>query len=103
MDSKELSFVCTIYDIGAKQHGPIFVAPTLPVMWRNIDNFLSENKTVSLGEFAVVVHGECDFGSLERLIRPYSEPLAYSCADRTVLSFEGIRRAYEGMVSNAAR
>lgn len=48
--------LCTVLDLGAEEACDPFLAKTMPVLWRNVDQLMSK-ATVSKAEFVVVVLG----------------------------------------------
>lgn len=92
MDSKiGVSLVCTVYDLAAQQHGPLFMAVNLPIMWRNVDHLLAEAVSPK-SEFVVFVHGEFEVASKGTAFSPYLEPSIYTVEDRGLVSAVGISR-----------
>ena len=59
MASEKLVMVCSIYDLVAKEHGPLFFAANEGLLWRNVDG-LMKTVAVSVDDFLVCVHTEVD-------------------------------------------
>lgn len=96
MDFKKLPLACTVFDTAARQHGPMFFAPSLPVMWRNVDNLLKEHQELK-GEFVVYVHGYFDTTEVRLAFQPFMEPMTFSASDRRMLSLDQVQFVIESV------
>jgi len=80
--------VCSVFDMTAGEHGPLFFARSLPLMWRAVDQIMRQS-TVSTTEFAVYVHGLFDIFDHKGAFHPYMEAVVYSL-DHGVISLESV-------------
>lgn len=79
-----IQLVCSVFDSVAQEHGPLFFAPTLGVMWRNVDDLLKKATNVLPSDFFVVVHGEFDTSLVPKAFEPYLESVVYNTSREVV-------------------
>ncbi|WNK13365.1 MAG: hypothetical protein [Microvirus sp.] len=81
--------VCTVYDVLAKEHGPIFYAPNMGLLWRNVDGLIKQATNVNPSEFVVVIHGTFKVSDFNKPLFSYPYPVFFS-TDRQPLSVDAV-------------
>ncbi|WNK14918.1 MAG: hypothetical protein [Microvirus sp.] len=89
------ALVCSVFDVVAKEHGPLFYAINMGLLWRNIDGLMKQAQNVSKSDFVVVVHGVITLDRPGRSIDLYDYPNFFT-VDREPISGDTVRLMTEG-------
>lgn len=57
--------VCSLYDLVAKEHGPLFTAKSEPLLQRAVRGFMAQATNVRPDDFVVRVHGTIEHESVD--------------------------------------
>jgi len=82
--ASELMQVCSVFDVVAGEHGPLFFAKNPGLMWRNVDALVKSAPNINPADFVVCVHaGEFDVRDVRGFVS-VGEPRFYSVSREPV-------------------
>jgi len=90
-----IALVCSVYDVVAKEHGPLFYALNMGLLWRNIDGLMRQASNVKKTDFVVCVHGLFSLDNPSRPFTVYDNPNYFS-VDREPISIDTLKLMVEG-------
>lgn len=93
MDSEKM-MVCSVFDVVAKEHGPLFFAKNMGLLWRNVDGLVRAASNVDPSEFVVFVHGDFDVRESHVPLSVFSLPTCWTVS-RQPLSAKQIEQLCE--------
>lgn len=76
---RNVFLVCSMFDLVAAEHFPLFFAKNLATMWRSVDLSLAQAKSLpNHDELVIFIHGEFDIFDHKGGFQPYLEPSIFS-------------------------